>query len=1213
MLKWQHLFSSGILQRGREYYRENRVRSLIQDGEVYYAVVQGTEEYQVTVSTHGDRVTGMSCDCPYAQDGHACKHMAAALYEIAARELPLTPAQKRIRRAEPRTLIRPFEEEETDGEYAYFQPARFTRNLEIYSDVYEKAQRLLQKEEVEDFTLYEARTRDARDGKLLQATGIFRKNPYYPAAVTITRDRVTGSRCPIYGCKAYFSSYPDPEHMEICEHGLALLIKAVEEIRNHPHWDSTDPHAQRLMRHYFSRLRQGSGTEEADGTELPAGRTVSLEPRLEETEEGLSLRFRIGTEEKLYVLKNPELLVEAVSEGDEFPLGTRTCLYFSADRFGEKDQLWYEMIRQAVLEKQHHEEPYGRPEKKLQGIDLYGAQLDSFFELAVGSRLELKRSSGEKKLLEITDRKPELTLTIRKDVSEDGVFHGMILDGCLPRVLDGARYRYCLEEDQLCRMEADQLQSLEPLLDRSEGELLPMHIGRSYLTDFYRNIVPELAKSARILEPDQEEIAQYLPPEVSFRFWLDAEDGVPLCRPTADYGEEASYPLTDWLAQHSGSPAYRDQLRESAVLLRVRDFFPDLGENGELKALPDEDSVFRALTEGLDVLCSFGEVMSTARFDALKVRRGVRIQLGVSVDSGIMDLSIQSEDVTLQELAEILRSYRLKKKYHRLRNGDFIRMDESIGELAQLTDALRLGERELLRGELSVPAYRALYLEQMMEKTREIYARRDRHYRELIKNFNTVKDADFEVPEELEKVLRPYQNYGYKWLRTLSACGFGGILADEMGLGKTLEIISVLLAEKLEGKIGTSLVVCPASLVYNWEEEFHRFAPELSVCPVEGDQQERRDILARSGRWDVLISSYDHLKRDVEAYEDRIFLYQILDEAQFIKNQSTSAAKAVKVIRAQHRFALTGTPIENRLSDLWSIFDFLMPGFLYRYENFRNELEKPITKNADEAASARLRMMVSPFILRRLKTEVLTDLPEKVEEQQVVRFGEEQQKLYDAQVAHMKQMLREETDESYRKSKIRILAELTRIRQICCDPGLLFENYGGGSAKLEACMDLIRSAIEGEHRILLFSQFTSMLERIQERLREEGILFYEITGATPKKERLRLVSDFNVGSVPVFLISLRAGGTGLNLTGADIVIHYDPWWNAAAQNQATDRAHRIGQQKPVTVFKLLAKDSIEERIAQLQEKKPNLAEEIIGGEQLSFSELSREELLELIG
>ena len=302
----------------------------------------------------------------------------------------------------------------------------------------------------------------------------------------------------------------------------------------------------------------------------------------------------------------------------------------------------------------------------------------------------------------------------------------------------------------------------------------------------------------------------------------------------------------------------------------------------------------------------------------------------------------------------------------------------------------------------------------------------------------------------------------------------------------------------------------------------------------------------------------------------------MIDEAQYIKNHTTAVAKTVKSITSEIRIALTGTPIENRLSELWSIFDYLMPGFLYGYETFRKELETPIVKEKDESCTERLKKMVAPFILRRLKQDVLKDLPEKLEEVQYAHFDGAQQKVYDAQVVHMKELLAKQNPEDYDKNKIEVLAELTKLRQICCDPNLLFENYKGESAKREACIDLIKSAIDGEHRILLFSQFTSMLALLEEALKKEGIAYYKITGSTPKEERMRLVKQFNEGDVPVFLISLKAGGTGLNLVGADVVIHYDPWWNQAVQNQATDRAHRIGQKKVVTVFKLIMKNSIEE-------------------------------------
>ncbi|MBR0162109.1 MAG: SNF2 helicase associated domain-containing protein [Oscillospiraceae bacterium] len=1211
MLKWQHLFSPTILQRGREYYKMNKVRSLIQDGETYYAAVKGTEEYEVIIRVRDTKVAEMECSCPYAQDGSFCKHMAATLYEISAREIPGIRANKKALAAE-RDLIQPFTDRQDRTEYRYYAPERFTRNLLIYSDTYEKAQKLIQDGTLHDVSVDEYYA-DTLSGKVIQASAYPGRAPY-PLQLVLDRDRVLRVSCPVSSCGAYFRSCPDRERMEICEHCLALLMLTVGELESHSWWDSTDLPAQQLLRSYWERYRSGARTERPNAEEETAGqrKTVCLSPRLEESETGLDLCFRVGTEEKQYVLKNLEALVEAVQEEGSFALGSRNSLNFAVDCFGERDRKWYVLIRQAVLEKQHHEDADLR-RGKLAGVPLYGVLLDDFFDLACGTALEYKTMGGAKKHMEICPDSPGFQLTLRRDVSDDGVFHGVLLEGDVPRLLEGARARYCLEAQRLSRMDGEKQNAFGPLLNQANDGRLTIHVGRRYLTDFYYHILPGLAEQIAVSDADRELIAQYLPPEAGFRFFLDVEDGVPVCRPTAQYGDETDYALTDWLRDDTPGFGFRDQMQETAVLMRTQAFFPQPRENGELASEPDEDSIYRILTEGLDALCEMGEVMSTSRFDALQIRRSVKIQVGISVESSMMELQITSEDVSLEELAQLLKSYRLKKKYHRLKNGDFVDLDDSIGELAELTDTLQLSRKELLAGGASVPAYRALYLDQMLQNTRKMDTTRDRHFRQLVKDFHTVKDSDYEIPEELNRVLRGYQVYGYKWLRTLSACGFGGILADEMGLGKTLQIIAVLLAEKQEGAIGTSLVVCPASLVYNWAEEFRRFAPSLSVCPVEGSQAERQEILSHAGKWDVLISSYDHLKRDIPYYEDRVFLYEILDEAQFIKNQSTASARSVKVVRAKHRFALTGTPIENRLSELWSIFDFLMPGFLYSYETFRRDLERPIIKDGDELTSLRLRRMVSPFVLRRLKTDVLKDLPEKVEEQYVVRFEPEQQKLYDAQVVRMKKLLEEETDESFRKSKIQVLAELTRIRQICCDPLLLFANYTGGSAKLEACMDLVRSAMEGEHRILLFSQFTSMLDLLKARLGEEGIAYYEITGATPKKERLRLVKAFNEGDTPLFLISLRAGGTGLNLTGADIVIHYDPWWNAAAQNQATDRAHRIGQLKPVTVFKLLVKDSIEEKIQQLQEKKQDLAEEILGGEQLSFSSLSREDLLELIG
>ncbi len=452
-------------------------------------------------------------------------------------------------------------------------------------------------------------------------------------------------------------------------------------------------------------------------------------------------------------------------------------------------------------------------------------------------------------------------------------------------------------------------------------------------------------------------------------------------------------------------------------------------------------------------------------------------------------------------------------------------------------------------------------------------------------------------------------------MKTLNHNGFGGILADDMGLGKTLQVIAFLLSEYEENASKEelhTLIVTPASLVYNWKSEFDAFAPELPIRIVLGNARERGNIIKGILKREILITSYDLLKRDIEHYKGLHFQYQIIDEAQYIKNHGTQAARAVKEVDSGFRLALTGTPIENRLSELWSIFDYLMPGFLFSAKRFRDEFENRIVKEQDEQALDRIQKMTAPFILRRLKKDVLKDLPDKIEENRYVSLQGEQQKLYDAHVKRLQLMLEDKSEEDFRGSKIQILSELTKIRQICCDPGLVFEDYGGEAAKLELCVQMIQNAVANGHKILLFSQFTSMLERIQGRLKKEEIAFYSLTGTVSKEKRKQLVDAFQADDTPVFCISLKAGGTGLNLTAADIVIHYDPWWNVAAQNQATDRAHRIGQKNMVNVYKLITKGTIEENILKLQERKKELADQILTGEAVGTASFTKEELLSLL-
>ncbi|NRO03529.1 MULTISPECIES: DEAD/DEAH box helicase [Lactobacillus] len=481
-------------------------------------------------------------------------------------------------------------------------------------------------------------------------------------------------------------------------------------------------------------------------------------------------------------------------------------------------------------------------------------------------------------------------------------------------------------------------------------------------------------------------------------------------------------------------------------------------------------------------------------------------------------------------------------------------------------------------------------------------------FNQLINDLNKNELKQNKLPDKLKNVLRPYQKEGFNWLNTLVNYNFGGILADEMGLGKTK--ISLLLAH--QKKDSTNLVVAPASVIYNWQNEAQKFAPELKIAVLGGTKKERTQILANASKYDLLITSYQSLNRDLEVYQKLVFNIQIPDEAQNIKNHQSITAQSVKVIKAHHKLALTGTPIENKLSELWSIFDYLMPNFLGSYLDFKKKFELPIIKDEDEEAEKQLVEMVTPFILRRLKKDVLNDLPAKEEEIVYVNMGSKQSELYKLQTQKLIAELSCQGDAEFKRAHFEIFAQITKLREICCDPHLLYENYHGNSGKLIATIDLIKANLKNGHKILLFSQFTSMLEIIQNKLRKLKVPIFVITGATAKKERQDKIHQFNSLDKPaIFLISLKAGGTGINLTSADVVIHYDPWWNLAAENQASDRAHRMEKKHTVKIYKMVTRNSIEEKIISLQHKKADLAKIILDNDGMAQATMNRESLLKI--
>lgn len=1100
--------------------------------------------------------------------------------------------------------------------YRYFDCKAILKDMRLTQAVTKKAEALYLEKKV-SLKDMETGYAEGRSEVVGEAVGEGREGKnVFPVHILFKRDSVLYAECQCAECRRhYYSMY---YRREYCAYLGALMMLADEYLEDKNLGDATDWNGMQLIRAFYER-RANIVVSDAIGK----AESLTLVPRVTLKNRELKVSFKVG-EKKLFVIKDLFEFYHNVQESKTASYGSSTSLNHNIGNFKESSRRWIDYIGRIVKEEISFEKrmieanSYSKRAASKDGeLALFGWRLDQLYELLGSDSLEYEDRDSDTKWktsLYAKEQNPQISMTIRKN--EMGLrreFHGITVDCRMPLLFYGVGMAYYICQDGLCRLEEDFLKKIQIIARFCQDGSLTFRVGRNKLPQFYYSVLPQLEGAVDIMEENAEEIAACLPPQAKLVFYLDAENHNMSCRVAARYGER-EFRVADSVERQPLEP-FREGTREEEALFLARQWFPHWdSEKQELDCAGDEGLMFQVLDKGVDALLALGEVQCTRRFGNLSIGRRVRMSVGISVSQNLLNLNIATQDVPLEELLDILKSYRLKKKYYRLKNGNFLNLEEegALQTVAEMAESLRMSPKELLKSNVKLPLYRALYLDKLLEKNEEIYSNRDSYFREMVKNFKTVNDADFEEPPSLKDTMRGYQRNGYRWLRMLESYGLGGILADDMGLGKTLQVLAVLLAARQEGKKGTALVVSPASLVYNWGEEIRAFTPQLSYCFIAGGQEERREKLSHYRDYDILITSYDLLKRDIENYEDIEFDYQIIDEAQYIKNHTTAAAKAVKAVKSSTRYALTGTPIENRLSELWSIFDFLMPGYLYGYDVFRSDFESPIVRNEDQGALERLQRMTAPFILRRMKENVLKDLPEKLEENRYVKFESGQQKLYDAQVVHMKQRIASQDAQEFQRNKIQILAELMKLRQICCDPGLCFENYGGESAKLDACLDLVKSAVEGGHKILLFSQFTSMLDLIAKRLEEEQTSFYTITGATPKEKRLQLVKAFNGDDTKVFLISLKAGGVGLNLTGADVVIHYDPWWNLAVQNQATDRTHRIGQTKMVVVYRLIAKGTIEEKIQELQESKRALSEQIISGDAGQLGGMTKEDFIALL-
>ena len=918
---------------------------------------------------------------------------------------------------------------------------------------------------------------------------------------------------------------------------------------------------------------------------------VELAPVIEETEGALTLSFRIGRK-VLCQVRDVWEFAHRMQEGAVGSYGKTVRFCHCPGAFREDCRPLAEFLARAAGEAEAYHRrfaPYAAlPDPRR--LTLSPRQTDEFYDLCRDREIAATESVAESGRIAFGGM-PGLTFRVsgsrilRLTAEEDS------------RILRGERYVYVMTDDRLCRCEGDLARFAVPVLEElARSAPAGLRITGPSAPAFVASVLPRLAAVARVEGADL--LRRRYPVEpLSASVELSATGEAVFASPRFVYGTTVVSALAPALPGEG-----RDTVREGEILglLSAYGFYA----LDRRMVLDREEAMIRFAERGIEELRALCTVIGGEGFEKLNVTEMGPVSVQMATHAGRLRLSFQGSRFSFDELRKCLEAYGQNRSVVRLRDGTLVRLHRESMEALQTLEA---GAGTIRGDKMEFSAVRACFMESLLSGVEGITLTRDEETEALLRAVRGADTAMLEVPDRVQVKLRNYQLSGFRWLAGLEHAGLGGILADEMGLGKTLQVLT-LIAHRREG---CSLIVCPASLLYNWKKEAERFCPDLRLAVAAGTPEERQSVVSRAGELDLIITSYDLLRNDEELYRDTAFRLCVADEAQYLKNHRTRNAQSIKKIRAQSRFALTGTPIENSLSDLWSIFDFVLPGFLPSRTRFHRQYE--LTARRDGRPAAELARAVEPFILRRMKTTVLSELPEKIETVLPVPLEEEQRRLYDATLAETRSEFRRMLAATGQApDTVQFLSLLLRLRQICCHPRLCAPGYEGSGAKTELCCELLHSAIEGGHRVLLFSQFTSMLDLLRERLDREGISYFVLTGQTKPGERLELTERFDRGEADVFLISLKAGGTGLNLTGADVVIHYDPWWNLAAQNQATDRAHRMGQKNRVQVFRLIAEDTVEEQILRLQESKAELSDALIREGGTFISALSREELASLL-
>ena len=933
--------------------------------------------------------------------------------------------------------------------------------------------------------------------------------------------------------------------------------------------------------------------------EMPAEANVRLEvtlalPRPGRTRGPVKAGLRVGTE-KLYVLKDPEAFLASMDAGESVTFGKDFVFEPGWMHFSGDDGRVLELMRKLL----------SVPSGKRTGGRLL-ALPDPFVKELLENIGEtpLRIMNSEGKIVRCKRvRMQKLPLQFSLNLGPRGLDAGARMPADFTPVTEDCAW--AVTGGHLMETDRTQRELIRMIWQNQyEGRCL-FHYPLEETGRVISEVLPYLkVRGAVEIGNDLRSRLVRLP--LNSRVYLDRDGKSVTASVVFRYGEIELNPFAPEEKKIALDKGEKLLLREAEAEHTVLDILANAGfrVRKENIRLSGSDAVFDFVSEGVKKLQDVSDVFLSREFKRILPRRST-LSGSMRMNGDKLELMLEKDGEPMDEILELMEALSRKRRYFRLKNGDFLDLS-ALAEWQELAAgiyeaAVRDGS-ESGKDVLELRAYRAWYLNSMLENS-GIPIEVDESVRKMAESVTQSDGNIAEAPLAPGLSLREYQRRGYEWMYALDRMKMGGILADDMGLGKTVQVIALLQTTRQAGR--TSLVVAPTSLTYNWLSEIRRFAPELSAVILNGTAQQRADMIRhieKHGDVDVAITSYPLIRRDAELLKNIGFRFLILDEAQNIKNAGSVAAQAAKQLKGDTRFALTGTPMENGVGELWSIFDFVLPGYLPGYNSF-------LRRYQDGENAADLLRRIRPFLIRRLKQEVLEELPDKMEITLRAQMTPEQNRIYRAALERLRPRISELIeDKGVDRSRMEVLSAITELRQICCHPSLVMNEYQGGSGKEDLLLEILPEMIENGRRILLFSQFTSMLKLLRTRLEESGYSTMYLDGDTPAEERLELAERFNGGEAKIFLISLRAGGYGLNLTGADLVIHYDPWWNPATEDQATDRAHRIGQQKKVQVIRLVTGESIEEQVVDLGTRKKALFERLITPGESALTALSEQDI-----